>query len=90
VRIVNVELNRSEEVLDTRGCGITAIDEVLVPTSNDHLIIHGGGERGERERERGEREHTLRNETQILSLLSFQLPAKFYCSYIVRRALYGM
>ena len=39
VRVVHVELHGAKEVLDSRGGGVTTIDEVLVTSSNHHLSI---------------------------------------------------
>jgi hypothetical protein len=37
VRIVDIQLNRAKEVLDSRGRGITAIDQILVASTNHNL-----------------------------------------------------
>lgn len=37
VRVVDVQLHRAKQVLDTRGRGITPIDQVLVPPTNYNL-----------------------------------------------------
>ena len=37
--VVDVQLDRSEEVLHARGCGIAPIDQVLVPPPNHHLQV---------------------------------------------------
>ena len=37
VRVVDIELNRAKEVLHSRGCGITTIDQVLITSTNHNL-----------------------------------------------------
>lgn len=37
VRVVHVQLNGAKEVLYSRGCGITAIDQILVASPNHNL-----------------------------------------------------
>ncbi len=37
VRVVHIELDGPEEVLDPGGRGIAAVDQILVPTSNHNL-----------------------------------------------------
>lgn len=37
VGVVHIELDRAEEVLHTRRCGIAAVNQVLVATPNHHL-----------------------------------------------------
>ena len=41
VRVVNVELDRTEEVLDSVVLDITAVDQVLVLPANDDLSGYG-------------------------------------------------
>ncbi len=41
VRVVDIQLNRAKEVLDSRGRGITAIDQILVASTNHNLQVKG-------------------------------------------------
>ena len=43
VGVVDVQLDRAEEVLHSRGRGIAAVDQVLVAASNHHLRQGAGG-----------------------------------------------
>ena len=45
VRVVNVELDRSEQILHSRGCGIASIDQVLIATTNHNLHVRGSGQK---------------------------------------------
>jgi hypothetical protein len=42
VRVVNIELDRAEEVLNALGLRVVPVDEVLVAAPNDHLLNSGG------------------------------------------------
>ncbi len=44
VRVVDVELDRPEQVLHSRGCGIAPIDQVLIATTNHNLHVRGSGQ----------------------------------------------
>lgn len=38
MRVVNIELYRSEQILDSGVVGITSIDQILVSSSNNNLL----------------------------------------------------